>query len=288
MIIKIDNREQELIKLCQHYIEIIPNYKDIQLVVEALPLGDAIIGNNKTNENGQQSFEEKVIIERKSLTDLAASIKDGRYEEQSYRLNGSPIHNHNIIYLIEGDIHKMNQYQSNLFKNKIDKSTLYSTIVSLNYLKGFSVLRSFNLDETSIMICNMAYKIQKAEKDNKVGYYVNKKLENGVATIEEEGENQGETEESGHKNYCNVVKKVKKDNITPENIGEIMLCQIPGISSTTALVIMKKFGTIDNLIIQLKLDPGIMKDLSYTNEKGQTRKISKTILENIVKFLYHK
>ena len=282
MIIKVDNREQELIKLCKHYIEIIPNYKDIELIVEALPLGDAIIGNNKVNPNGETVFEEKVIIERKSLTDLAASIKDGRYEEQSYRLNGSPIHNHNIIYLIEGDIHKMNQYQSNLFKNKIEKTTLYSTIVSLNYLKGFSVLRSFNLDESSIIICNMAYKIQKSEKDNKVGYYVNKKPESAA----EEGE-KTETGES-EKDYCNVVKKVKKDNITPENIGEIMLCQIPGISSTTALVIMKKFVTIDNLIIQLKLDPGILKDLSYTNEKGQTRKISKTILENIMKFLYHK
>jgi len=282
MIIKIDNREHDLIKLCQHYIEIIPNYKDIELIIEALPLGDAIIGNNKVNANGEIcGFEEKVIIERKSLTDLAASIKDGRYEEQSFRLNGSPYHNHNIIYLIEGDIHKMNQYQSNLFKNKIEKTTLYSTIVSLNYFKGFSVLRSFNLDETSIILCNMAYKIQKTEKDNKFGYYSNKTSEIvGGSGIQETGESE--------KDYCSVVKKVKKDNITPENIGEIMLCQIPGISSTSALVIMKKFGTIDNLIIQLKLDPGILKDLSYTNEKGQNRKISKTVIENITKFLYHK
>ena len=289
MIIKIDIREHELIKLCKHYIEIIPNYKDIEMIVEALPLGDAIIGSRIMNANGEVcGFEEKVIIERKSLTDLAASIKDGRYEEQSYRLNGSPIHNHNIIYLIEGDIHKMNQYQSNLFKNKIEKTTLYSTLVSLNYLKGFSVIRSFNLDESSIMICNMAYKMQKSEKDNKMAYYTNKKPEN--AGLEEKGSGSSEADSEGgqEKDYCTVVKKVKKDNITPENIGEIMLCQIPGISSTTALAIMKKFGTIDNLIIQLKLDPSILKDLSYTNEKGQTRKISKTILENITKFLYHK
>jgi ERCC4-type nuclease len=177
----------------------------------------------------------------------------------------------------------MNQYQSNLFKNKIEKTTLYSTIVSLNYFKGFSVLRSFNLDETSIILCNMASKIQKSEKDNNFGYYANKNPET-VGVGDGEGEVIGESE----KDYCSVVKKVKKDNITPENIGEIMLCQIPGISSTSALVIMKKFGTIDNLIIQMKLDPGILKDLSYTNEKGQTRKISKTILENIMKFLYHK
>ena len=57
-----------------------------------MPLGDVIICNEE---------EEKVVIERKSLTDLEASIKDGRYEEQSYRLNGLPHHNHNIIYIID-------------------------------------------------------------------------------------------------------------------------------------------------------------------------------------------
>ena len=292
MIIKIDNRELELIKLCKHYIEIIPSYKELEIVVESLPLGDVIIcGNNK---------EEKILIERKSLSDLAASIKDGRYEEQSYRLNGSPYHNHNIIYLIEGDIHKMNQYQSNMFQQKIDKSTLYSCIVSLNYIKGFSVLRSFNLDETSMMICNMAYKINKSEKDNKLPYYSNHKIisVNGTGTgtgncneNENEDENGGEgnnTSNISSKNYCSVIKKVKKENITPENISEIMLCQIPGISSTTAIAIMKKFNTISNLIIQLKLEPNILKDLSYINEKGLTRKISKTVIENIIKFLYPK
>ena len=282
MIIKIDNREPQLIKLCQHYIEIIPNYKDLQIVIENLPLGDVIIcGDNQ---------EEKVLIERKSLADLAASIKDGRYEEQSYRLNGSPHHNHNIIYLIEGDIHKMNLYQSNMFQQKIDKSTLYSSIVSLSYLKGFSVLRSFNLDETSMMICNMAYKIHKSEKDNKVPYYSNNKSLATVSKNENETEihNENKEESTSSKDYCSVIKKVKKENITPENIGEIMLCQIPGISSTTAIAVMKKFQTISNLIIQLKLEPNILKDLSYINEKGQTRKISKTVIENIVKFLYQK
>ena len=44
-----------------------------------------------------------LIIERKSLNDLASSIKDGRYAEQSFRLSNIEHHNHNIVYLIEGD-----------------------------------------------------------------------------------------------------------------------------------------------------------------------------------------
>jgi len=55
------------------------------------------------------------------------------------------------------------------------------------------------------------------------------------------------------KSYTNVVKKVKKENITPDNIGSIILSQIPGVSSKTAEVIIDKYKTILNLL-QLKID----------------------------------
>ena len=121
MKIKIDIREEELIKNINFLIANIPSFKDIQVVIETLPLGDIIIYDEESD---------KLVIERKSVNDLLSSIKDGRYEEQSYRLNGLNHHNHNIIYLIEGDINRLN----NRFKdNKIEKLTLYSAILSLNY-----------------------------------------------------------------------------------------------------------------------------------------------------------
>ena len=55
----------------------------------------------------------------------------------------------------------------NRFKdNKSEKLTMYSAIFSLNYYKGFSVIRSSNLDETAYIICNAIMKIKK-EKDKK-------------------------------------------------------------------------------------------------------------------------
>ena len=51
------------------------------------------------------------------------------------------------------------------------------------------------------------------------------------------------------KNYCEVINKVKK-NITPENIGEIILSQIPGISSTTS-ILMKKYGSLYQLLMAI-------------------------------------
>jgi 5'-3' exonuclease len=92
-------------------------------------------------------------------------------------------------------------------------------------------------------------------------------------------------EEQTEKDYVNVVKRVKKENITTENIGEIMLCQIPGISSVTALAILEKYKSLSNLIKEIENNNDCLKDISYTNSKGQIRKINKSSLANIIKYL---
>ena len=282
MLIKVDNREQDLLKQIQNLVLFIPAFKQLKVETAALPLGDIIIYDDN---------DEKLVIERKCLNDLLASIKDGRYEEQSYRLNGLNHPNHNIYYLIEGDVNKSNRFKD----NNIEKLTLYSAMFSLNYYKGFSVMRTLSMEETAIFICNTANKLSKSEKK---AYYENKPQVNTVANIitSENGVNnlaEGVVEEAGQnlesdKDYISVVKKVKKENITPENIAEIMLCQIPGISSVTAIAIMDKFKTIPNLINEIHQNDNCLKDISYQNSKGQSRKINKTSLANIVKFLLKK
>ena len=85
MSLKIDCREKDLIQCCS-----LVN-KDISVDIIQLPLGDCIINNS-------------LIIERKTLTDLAASIKDGRYREQSFRLQKSLEEGYKVLYLIEGNL----------------------------------------------------------------------------------------------------------------------------------------------------------------------------------------
>jgi ERCC4-type nuclease len=283
MIIKIDTREQELFKKCESTISAVSKFADIKLVSETLPLGDIII-NDGTNDC--------VIIERKTLSDLAASIKDGRYEEQSYRLNGLQHHNHNIVYLVEGDM-----YRFNAFKERIDKQTLYSAMFSINYFKGFSVMRSNNMEETAMIACNMVYKLVGGLKSGKNGFYSNTITNNQTSknTDENASDDQNNNADdkqtndivkaASEKDYCSVIKKVKKDNITPDNIGEIMLCQIPGISSASALAILAQFKTLPNLIQCLKEDEQCLNNICTTDANGKSRKISKTAIATIVKFL---
>jgi ERCC4-type nuclease len=217
---------------------------------------------------------------------------------------------------VEGDVSKVNRFKGD---NRTEKLTLYSAMFSLNYFKGFSVFRSFSLEESAILICNMAYKLEK-ENGIKQPYYSNvfnnvvvvkglndvvnqsdKSLEQSDKSLEQsdkslektvEGENNttqtNETEDQTDKDYIGVVKKVKKDNITADNIDEIMLCQIPGISSVSAIAIIQRFKSLANLINELEKNGDCLNDVSYTNSKGQTRKINKTCAINIVKFLLKK
>jgi ERCC4-type nuclease len=82
-----------------------------------------------------------------------------------------------------------------------------------------------------------------------------------------------------------VIKKQKKNNITPENIGEIMLSTIPGVSNKSAISIMKEYKTIKNLMEKIIEDDTCLNNVKMICESGQSRKLSKTCIENIKRYV---
>ena len=261
MLIKIDCREIKLSQLCNGLIK---DGENIKIISENLPLGDIII----CNDEGQ----EKAIIERKSLADLAASIRDGRYKEQGFRLNQCNLHNHQIYYLIEGDLRFYRP-----FKGLPDKKALLSSMISISYFKGFSLQRTINLEETAEWVIHFASKLEK-EGSTAMPFYIS-----STSTHENDGINETNYKET---NYAEVVgKRVKKDNITPENIGEIMLSQIPNVSNVSAAAIIKKFNTFEKLIIALQTDQHCLNDITTTNKNGQQKKLTKPCINNIYTYL---
>jgi len=251
MNIKIDSREKDIIKMIaplQHDLGL-----SISTTIETLPLGDFILSNEQ---------EELLIIERKKLTDLAASIKDGRYTEQSYRLDGSEFPNHNVVYLIEGNI----KYYKEKY-TRVPKKTLYSAMFCLQYFKGFTVIRTEDAVETAELLLRMADKLRREK--SKYGYYHS----NFVPKQEK---------------YSEVIKKVKKANVTPENASAIMLSQIPGISYQTAEAIMAAYPSMLALVDALKADKSCLDQITYETKSKQRRHISSTSIRNAKKFLMHK
>ena len=78
---------------------------------------------------------------------------------------------------------------------------------------------------------------------------------------------------------------MKKDNVTLDNIGEIMLSQIPAVSTAGAIAIMKEYKSVDNLIVKLRENPKCLDDIKTKTGGGGERRISKTSIANIIRFL---
>jgi hypothetical protein len=85
--------------------------------------------------------------------------------------------------------------------------------------------------------------------------------------------------------YVSAVKRIKKDNVTPANIGEMLLCAIPGIGDVVAVAIMAHYGGKWLSLMQDVVDKGALPAISYTNDSGQTRKVSSRCLADIVRYL---
>jgi ERCC4-type nuclease len=257
MKIIIDNRERALIPIIKEAIK--NKNLPFEVIVDKLELGDVIIRDIQDNDI--------IILERKQLADLASSIRDGRYNEQSYRLNGNSLHNHNIIYLIEGNLTNYSDRFS-----KVSANTLITSMFSLSYYKGFSVFRSLNIYESANYIILITDKIRR-EKEKQSFYSNNPQLlENKINNY-------------SLQNYTDVVKKVKKDNITPDNIGTILLSQIPGVSTKTAETIMTNYDSLSKLIKEIENNNSCLDNIYYTTNTNQKRRISKTAINNILKYL---
>ena len=229
--ILIDFREKDIIKHCTEQ-------KNIEIKTENLLLGDIQI--------------DKLLIERKTINDLASSIVDGRYKEQSFRLLKALNEGFKVFYFIEGNM--------DLYTGSISKTTLISTIYSLTN-KGFQVLLTKNSKETAIFILQFAEKMKKDKNKQSASDAVSEPIDT-------------------YENTQGVIQTKKNKNITRDNISVFMLCQIPGISTTTAGILLEKYGHISNLIIAMKENSNEIEEF-----RNKDKKLNKNIIKNLNEYL---
>ena len=234
-----------------------------------IPLGDILF----TNDDESITYQ---IIERKSVSDLLASVKDGRYAEQSYRLGNCFPNRHNIVYLIEGPVRDH------------DKKLVFACMASLNYFKGFSVTRTMSLAETAQYIEITADKIaRELAKGTAVSVTTNAPLnvETGNSNVvDTPAPNPEPVQTATTQDYCSVVKVAKKANITRDNIGQLMLMQIPGISSTISGEIMRPFATFAAFLDHLRAEPAYLDNI-VLESSGKKRKLGSNIIAGIRDYL---
>ena len=153
----IDTREGKLIELIKKTSSMTIPYE-----IKNLQIGDIIISSSKYPEKS-------LIIERKCMTDMIASIKDGRYKEQKLRLQAevaksmtttsSTISQSNtrICYLIEGVISDL--------RLPNDKTLFYGSMVSSLFRDNIPLLRTNNLNETLDIIIRIHERMNKDIND---------------------------------------------------------------------------------------------------------------------------
>lgn len=110
---------------------------DVEILIQRLPLGD-------------YKIDETILFERKSFSDLAASIKDGRLFRQGIKLASSPIRG---AIILEGTA-------QDLKDSKIRREAIQGALVSLTIVLGIPLLRSKDAQETARLMIYAARQIR--------------------------------------------------------------------------------------------------------------------------------
>lgn len=192
-----DTRERDLIPF-------LPN-----VPVRTIPVGDIWIGLS-----GENVLPGGLIIERKAIADLEASIKDGRYREQRLRLlthcqetGARP------LYIIEGQIDRPNA-------GHFSGNTLRKFLHRLQIRYGVPVIQTDSLEATA-NICHVL--LDQWQSDRAV-------------FLKEDG---------AKKDYAASVTINKRGNKEdPRVFASMILQQCPGISAAIAKAILAKGLTL--------------------------------------------
>ena len=205
-----------------------------------------------------------LIIERKTLNDLAASIKDGRYREQKMRLKTSGVP---FIILIEGMI-PHNIHACNI--NRLNAKTVVGSIINMCIRDKIHMLHTASLQHTLYFLDNIYQKCLKRPE-----LFINKK---------EKSNNLISLNEATH---C-IIKPCKKSNLTPTLCSIAQMSQIPSVSRVIAKGLIELYGSVYGLCMvyaskvneQAKID--MLTNKLYLSNKG----ILKPFGQNVSKQVY--
>jgi ERCC4-type nuclease len=275
MVIKIDYREAKLIAA----IEPLLASDGSEAVIENLLLGDvALYKTNRAPVPVVESVDSgpdpgpvsdpgpDVIIERKTIADMVASLKDGRYAEQKARLDACPVPNHNIMFLVEGP--------------RTGADHVHAAVFSLFYNHGFGVLFSCTVGDSARIIRAFDRKLNK-DPPSRTAYY---RLDQGGIGGGGIGGIGGIS--STFADYAACLKPEKKANVCRENIWIIMLQQIPHVSSSIARALMDDFGSLPALIESAVSEPERLDTFKLVDPvSGKSRKLSSRVITNIRELL---
>lgn len=247
MEIILDHRESKLIEIFER------DYSDIYQTAN-LHVGDIHIVNKETRQI-------ILCIERKTASDLYASIRDGRHREQKKRALDN-LQPHQFLYCIEGPHCRLNDMR----KKMID-----GALLNTMFRDKLRIITTQSVMDTVQIIVNLFKKI------------------NENPTWFESVSGTGNESMANKVNYEDLIKLQKKENITPKICQILFLSQIPGVSQHIARQTLTHFSSIKSMIVQLSTDQSPLETLTNIELEtitGKKRKLGKVLARRIYTCLF--
>ncbi len=186
------------------------------------------------------------VIERKTLTDYAASIKDGRMDNKDKMIKLRDVSEHcRLFFLIEGKAYKSKDIEF----CKIKYSSILTSIFHLQIEHNIHTIRTFDHDDTCEQILILLHSFDRYVKD--------KKIEGGGVVVDQKALVAKTPEEQTFINVINCWKS------------------IPGISDVFAGILASTFTLLQVMTEELK-DTDLK--LRTSDGKLMTKKARDTII----------
>lgn len=245
--LKIDHREHGLKELI-HLSEPLPN---VTIVFENLYCGDFIV---------EYQDVPVLVLERKTLLDLVASIRDGRYREQKAKLCEA-FGAHTCAYIIEGPFSYSPNNPSLI--GGISKKAVISSIINTQLRDGLKVLHTQNIQDTCDMLLQTVLRISQ----NPEAYTCVNATPKAVESVV-------------------TIQKHKINN--KEDMFFYQLTQVPGMSVKTANAFVKTYQNMPNFyrVLLPLTDEEKLKLLKCIMIEDSNRRISGKVAESIIKFMF--
>lgn len=264
----IDNREHKLIAL----------FQKIQLPIEvkALDIGDIVI---KASENCKkcyidkdQRYESVFIFERKSISDMISSIKDGRYKEQKARLQSMMLNRktHKIFYLLEGDTQSLSEKE---------KKLIYGSWISTQFRDGIEIIRTINTLETIHFLCRLLDRLNKNGHQSLTPKDVAISNLNQAENISESNiENKSE---SNNRTQTASIPSNDKTNIKSIQLASNKLSDESGMSNNEKNIKVTKLSNNVDLNVEVMGNGDLGNEVDIDMEKSRMEKAKSVELNYI-------
>lgn len=225
------------------------NARGVQYVMKKLDIGDFQVLDSDGQVLG--------IWERKTYSDLASSVTDGRYREQKHRLTTSPARYKG--YIIEGNCpNPTKKFHS------LQPGALESVKIGLTCRDGFHLLHSTGTDHTAVILEKLIKKIPE--------YIVE---DRSVETL---------TDHYHSALAQSTVSSVKKENFTPQTCYLAQLSQLPQVSLVTAKAIADRWSHMGSLVSAITSDRQAAR-AEISNLRTSGRRIGDAVADRILEYL---